>query len=914
MDLLYDLAYYSVIGIVVFLVILALYLKLFKRDIIKMKKFYALGAKLSDENKVQRIIKIAIEKFVRKILQYEKFDFDNPVYFDKNDKLLNIAEEEYESSPSAPIQLSEPAANVPKEEDDKITYDDMKQVLYNDLSEDKVFIGMTNDSLKNLGIAIGIQVLGVAVAKLGKKAKVALKKSLQTGGSKVVTKIARKLGIKFMQKGSEKVAKMTLKVVAKSTAKVMKTIIAKFGVNIAMKFGYYSARSLATKALNKFSNKIINGAAKAAAKAGGQAAKIVSAKLAAFAAKAASKASMGPVGWALLAFDLISLGLDLGDGGGYGNLDTAKDARNEINKSSEEQYRQLREADIPFPSNVGPFDKYIWNDDIDYADKLENAEIAIVKRDPYYLNSVKNAILPNEVFNREAEIAEEMKIKNIILELSSSDREKLKNQAIEEMCEKEGAEILEGICNLPTTFDKEFNRRMSIELDPKGKWTKPILDENEKWLANNPNATEDEIDKNLESLQNTYLSDAVLEQITTKIMNEWCTSEGGKMLLDGTTCTYNNPTDCEKHYFHEDGKTNRTYTRWDTSNNKCVSADKDIEKACIDAKLKYNTNNGLCEMTPEFCKRKSVEWDSEKKECVLPVGQEIAEFLFGTTVVRGLNQIFDPRQYKQCPPGTSDIGYGCSRNESGNPDCGAMYGDGWKDNGTRCTNQGTTTLADCPSGYYNSGLTCTKKLYGRGVGLNAKDVKDYSCPSGWNHASQGLDDCWTCPSGYSLSHTGGHCYKEYLWGQDWASFLRQSKDESMKPQNELYYSRSAGNAIPDPGEGKRQWEKCGLLYYPKCPDGMFAETCNTCVTNGSINVSLRCNAEDRFLDGVRCVKGIKNSENRWDKPSTNFLDYKCPPGYSPYLGKCRLNCPTDFRDDGLVCWKPRSIDYSTQDN
>ena len=902
MDLLYDLSRYAIIGIITLLIIIAIYLKLYKGNKIKMQEFYGFGAKLSDKDKIQHLIKNAIEIFIRKLLKYPGFDFDNPVYFDKNNKIISMKDEnkedeedeEDESSPSAPITLSEPDKNVPKDEDDKITYDDMKLVLYNDLSTNKVFMGMTEDSLKNLGIAIGIQVLGSIVAGLGKQAKIALKKSLQTGGSKVFTSLARKIGLDVIKQGSEKAAQISLNVATKSSARVMKTVIAKLGTAIAMKFGYYSSKSIASKAVSKFVNTILNEAVKKAVKSGGAFAAKVAGKMAAITAKISAKAGMGPVGWVLLAFDIISLSLDLADVGGYSNLETAKEIRDETNKINQAQYEKIRSLKIQYPANIGPLDKYIWNDNIDYADRLRIAQIDIINRDPYYKEMVKDMLLPDEILSYDKSSANEMKLENILLTLNQTDSKKLEIQAIKEMCIPAKGEFKNDICEYPNSFNTEISRRMSIELDPKGKWMKPILDENAKWLESNPNSTADNIKQNLKKLFEKHLSKEVQDKISNKIMNEWCTSEGGKMLLDGTTCTYNNSESCVNHYNHEDGKTKRKYSKWDSVKNKCVEADIKIEKACIDAKLKYNTNNGLCEMDEPFCTRKGGKWDPVKLDCKIPPGQEIAEFIFGTTIVRGLNQVFDTRQYKSCPPGTSDIGYACTKPESGIPNCGEMYGSGWRNQGTKCTNQLDTIPADCPSGYYNSGLTCTKKLYGIGFGVTSDKLKNTSCPS-------------------------SHPYKRGEPGADWCDdgwVSSTATVDSWKPQNELSYSRSLGNAIPDPGEGKREWEKCGALYYPKCPNGMNFDypSCNTCVVNGTTNPYFGCNAADWFLDGVRCVKGLKDSSGNWYKSPSQTIDYKCPDGYSSYLGKCRLNCPPGFRDDGLLCWKPREVEYSTKDN
>ena len=60
------------------------------------------------------------------------------------------------------------------------------------------------------------------------------------------------------------------------------------------------------------------------------------------------------------------------------------------------------------------------------------------------------------------------------------------------------------------------------------------------------------------------------------------------------------------------------------------------------------------------------------------------------------------------------------------------------------------------------------------------------------------------------------------------------------------------------------WEKCGLLYYPKCPTGTTKVGCNICM---SVNVPLACeDSESHELVGtdcyIKCPTGYTRNEDK----------------------------------------------------
>lgn len=85
---------------------------------------------------------------------------------------------------------------------------------------------------------------------------------------------------------------------------------------------------------------------------------------------------------------------------------------------------------------------------------------------------------------------------------------------------------------------------------------------------------------------------------------------------------------------------------------KCVLSDSTIRAACDSAKLEYDQVKGICKIDEAYCKTKGAKWKLNKSinetDCTIPTDQKVLEAIFGTTVVRGLIQVFDKDQYESC--------------------------------------------------------------------------------------------------------------------------------------------------------------------------------------------------------------------------------------------------------------------------
>ena len=109
----------------------------------------------------------------------------------------------------------------------------------------------------------------------------------------------------------------------------------------------------------------------------------IGAKIAAQEAMAAATGPAFPfVDAAFFALDILTVGLDLGDAGGYGSMGTKKSYLTMKKGLDAEMKKMYAENDIPFPAIVGPLDK-ITADDLNTAVSAEVENVLTVDGSPY---------------------------------------------------------------------------------------------------------------------------------------------------------------------------------------------------------------------------------------------------------------------------------------------------------------------------------------------------------------------------------------------------------------------------------------------------------------------------------------------------------------------------------------------------
>lgn len=151
------------------------------------------------------------------------------------------------------------------------------------------------------------------------------------------------------------------------------------------------------------------------------------------------------------------------------------------------------------------------------------------------------------------------------------------------------------------------------------------------------------------------------DEIVNYFYEELCKSKGGILTKDGT-CTYSKDK-CHSLYPWPlpEPKKDKDGKEIDDPNAPVYSEFRDgacrmalpvIRTSCDENNLKYNYETGICEISKGYCESKGGEWrmndEIKQMDCLIPAEQQVAEFIFGTTITRGLKQLFDPAQMESC--------------------------------------------------------------------------------------------------------------------------------------------------------------------------------------------------------------------------------------------------------------------------
>jgi hypothetical protein len=146
-----------------------------------------------------------------------------------------------------------------------------------------------------------------------------------------------------------------------------------------------------------------------------------------------------------------------------------------------------------------------------------------------------------------------------------------------------------------------------------------------------------------------------------------CVAKGGMILGPDHSCSWATKESCESSYSWPPEEGDK-YAEWKTEAGgpgqpACLTASFGVRGICHTNDLPYDSDRGICVIDEKYCLTKSATWqyDSEigENDCKIPNGQLFASAIFGTTIVSGLNQLFNPDQYSKCPDGAIDDGYFC---------------------------------------------------------------------------------------------------------------------------------------------------------------------------------------------------------------------------------------------------------------
>jgi len=619
----------------------------------------------------------------------------------------------------------------------------------------KVAIEVGKNVLANEGVDLAVDIatqVAKGQFKYGPKALLEMAKRLQNVVTSKITSI-------FFNKAGKEVGE-------KVALQIGKEVTEKVGEKVAIKVG----------------EKVVEKSTEAAAKMG---------------AEAASEAAMGPIGWAMLAFDLFSLGLDLADPGGYSDITFLGDYKNMRDKTNDQFNNELIKMGMKTPVVVSP------------------------------LNNLPQGPLSENTTKSEGDVS-----KSIIDIVSFIQTE---------YCLTYVENIL-GKVDISTLSSKE----QSLFLEQ-------ILSDALKYFDT--------------------------EKGKTYLNNRLCIIAGGLVNKDGI-CTYKDRASCDASYDWNKIKKSLSNTECtDCSNNyyaefrdgQCVLTNPTLRTSCEDNGVAYDYDKQLCTITDTYCKSKGLDPIStpDGTDCKLKMGQEIAELIFGTTVTRGLKQVFDPAQYKPCKAGEHD------GNNVPKTIQNLLY----------------ASIALPPP------LSVPGILYAT-LG-NKVCINPHGCQNG-KEETAGL--CYTPCKNEFKSDGAIMCYKQY---PDFQNNGQGHTITSVTKKIITNTGRPLSTCSPDE-------EKNGLLCYPKCPDGMkgvgpvcWAETSGVGIgtpvelddcPSGWTNDGLTCRAplvwngcKSRAYQwlGGGCIGGFEGGqvEGRLNKGG------KCPSDREKIDGLCYKRCP-----------------------
>ena len=352
---------------------------------------------------------------------------------------------------------------------------------------------------------------------------------------------------------------------------------------------------------------------------GKQVAKIAvtqSAKAAAkIAASSSTAAASGPgfpiVFLALLAVDAISISLDMTNAGGYSeesikSRDIYVQMRDDNLKATKDFFKEEK---LNYPLIGGPLDK---------------------------LSKIKSEIQPEDV--SELEVDEE------------------------------------GFAIPRTLYDDEMDKAFD---DVVGPYMQKIKTKLENDAKNGKLSEEDTEIFEAGEIPESYMTGFPDEEkINIEVIKKICINNNGKPIIrpgvndiSKYECSFPDKQSCNSSYKWPIVDDKETYVEWrknifDKKKDKdkidgCIVSSTSVRLICESAEFQYDDDEGLCNITEAYCFRKGMEW--KNNDCYLDKGQEFAEMIFGTTITRGLKQVFDPKQYNPCKSGERDQGYYCTR-------------------------------------------------------------------------------------------------------------------------------------------------------------------------------------------------------------------------------------------------------------
>jgi hypothetical protein len=634
-----------------------------------------------------------------------------------------------------------------------------------------------------------------------------------------------------------------------------------------------------TKIISKFSSKFAAKIQQVIIQKTGQK---LATKLGGMAAKSVTKAGMGPIGWAMLAFDIFSFGLDMADPGDFDNLTSLKELTDARDKTLDEFKNKMLKIypGIKFPIIYGPLAK------------LSDAEII----------QKKNKLLSDITYQYYEELLTTPAYVNATHTLSELEHDELLNKIADRlekklMSDPKYEETIMGIlCNQLNgiTIDGECSYKNRTDCDKSYDWDKMV-----KAIKSATKTTTD--------------ASAKTEQYV-----EWKKDR----------CIITDPT-IRKICDDKNEEQNQANL-----------------KALPSLRLTYNYDNQVCNITKDYCTYKGMDYITNKEglgDCKLNLGQNIGEMLFGTTVIRGLRSLFDKNNYGPCNEGDFDLDFEKLPDPIQKVfnvidkilNMGSKILPGsiftflqtmklyiFNFSGLLCFR----FKGNCPNGFESGALSLDKlpiKLpnipnlpFNTGdlpnaIGLCYPKCKDQFTSDGFSICSKqypGREGRF----GNTAYHLGKDSYSEIGISKSTFGVCNDGQEEVTRGAALCYNKCRPGY---NSALGVTCWRQCtsnqvevgvlcrdkckpdyndilGVCWAKKCPPNSDATTLGMCME--------KC--RDGYTNNIGVCWANKCPAGSFTTTAGMCMD-ECRAGYKNVLGVCWKNCEQDRRDDGTACWK-----------
>ena len=632
-------------------------------------------------------------------------------------------------------------------------------------------ISKVSQSVAEKGVKSTLQQGGKLVAREGTEAAMKFLGYMSFTGATAAADAAAEVGLrKAAQEASKTVIDDEVKKLGKKT---LSQVTDKAARDAIQKKAEAAARTATKDLVDKTGKKVVQTAAeKAMVKGGAVLAEKAAIRGSEMAMEMAVEAEMGPVGWALMAFDALSLAIDVACCGGYCEVaDT---------KTWEKQRDTLK----------GQVDALV-------ADANKGAD---GQPDP---DPIRWPIITGPFDALDSAVLQQRVVEKIKADMGNPD-----NTIVKATMDK----LKAAIAAKTVTTEDQVN---------------------------------DFIDANLD-----------LDGLQFEATKNLCTELLGKAVIENgkfVGCSWPDQTKCEGRFqwvektFDNDKS---IYSSWNKEKQECNKdpVAQNMRVICDGAKFPFNKDKKICDLSKDYCLQKGMQWDGTN--CKLSKGQEVAEMMFGTTVVRGLNSLYSADQYEPCPPGSRPAAEMAAL-------AGAAAGMTLGGAAMAATYIGQTTCSTdkCPDGQDRVAGLCYEACK-----PGYDDIAGYADFVGKKGPIKTQGMCYKCPAGFEKS-SSGMC-------------RRQACDPNME-------RGGTGTA----GIG---------LCYPKCTDKFGPEYTDS---NGMTTCLKKCPPGTR-TEPITCMRDVQVKQ-------AAKSDKTCPPGWTiSTAGMCQQNCTDGYKKYGGLCYHP----------